>query len=103
MMYSEFITLTGYGESYITEKFYHDFIEPVYMNGDDDKKEFCEKFHALENQTICPAIECLISSNDTETLVDYINGVITFDEIQTIQNRMLCGFLKKFGRDGFEM
>ena len=35
-MYSEFIERTKYGEKYITESMYHDYIEPAYMNAPDN-------------------------------------------------------------------
>ena len=43
MMYSEFIERTKYGEKYITESMYHDYIEPAYMNAPDNitKDVFC--------------------------------------------------------------
>lgn len=101
MMYSEFIKNTEYGETFITEAMYHEFIEPVYMNCDLDKTTFCKKFYKLENSVICPAVECLISANDIETLINYINGEISLDYIKDIEKCILMGFLKRFKREGF--
>ena len=101
MMYSEFIKNIEYGETFITETMYHEFIEPVYMNCDLDKTTFCKKFYKLENSVICPAVECLISANDTKTLINYINGEISLDYIKDIEKRILIGFLKRFKREGF--
>lgn len=96
MMYSEFIERTGYSESYMTYRDYTDFIEPVYMNGNDDKDKFCKKVYKLHTKRVNEAVELMIASMSLEAKETFVSGEqSTFYDIDKAHNMLKMGFLKK--------
>lgn len=71
MMYNEFIDLTGYEENYITYKDYTENIEPVYMESDLDKKQFCKAFCKAHDKCVNTAVNMAISAKTLEEKWDY--------------------------------
>lgn len=74
MMYNEFIKLTGWAEDYMSYKEYTDFIEPIYMNGSLNKREFCKALYKAHNRYVNKPVEMAIVSKGTDALVNYVEG-----------------------------
>lgn len=74
MMYSEFIKMTEFGESYITYDMYNEYIEPVYMMSSLNKQAFCKRFYKLHTDIITPLIEAKISSLGHKKLEEFVFG-----------------------------
>lgn len=98
MMYSEFIDRTSYGEKYITESMYHDYIEPAYMAAPDsiNKDIFCKDFYKLETQVVSTTVEGLIIGKTMEEKENYISGGNNFEDIEADHKILLQIFLKAF-------
>ena len=96
MMYSEFIERTGYTESYMTYRDYTDFIEPVYVNCNDDKDKFCKKFYKLHKERVNEAVELMIAAKSLEEKEAYVCGEASmFSDIEKAHDLIKKGFLKK--------
>lgn len=99
MMYCEFIDRTHYGEKYITESIYHEYIEPAYMAAPDaiNKDQFCKDFYKLESAAVSTVISGLITATPTETKERFINGENSaFSDIEQKHTVLLNIFLEAF-------
>lgn len=98
MMYSEFIERTKFGENYITESMYHDFIEPAYMNAPETitKDIFCKDFYKLHNKVVNTVVTGLICKKSIDEKVNYINNHTGFDDVSQKQTVLLNLFLESF-------
>lgn len=99
MMYCEFIERTKYGECYITESMYHEYIEPAYMEAPDEisKDQFCKDFYKLESQAVSSIISGLIAAKPIEDKAGYINGLNKkFDDIEQKHATLKQIFLEAF-------
>ena len=98
MMYSEFIERTKYGENYITESMYHDFIEPAYMNAPDSitKDKFCKDFYKLHHNAVNVVVEGLISALSIEEKENFVFGGVPITNIEYQHYVLRDVFLKAF-------
>lgn len=99
MMYCEFIERTKYGERYIDETMYHQYIEPAYMEAPDEinKDQFCKDFYKLETAAVSTVISGLITATPTETKERFINGENSaFTDIHQKHTVLLNIFLEAF-------
>ena len=71
MMYSEFINISGKSESYISFAEYSTFIEPVYMECRENKRDFCCIFNRIFSKIVPPLVERF----------DYLNKEGDYDEV----------------------
>lgn len=96
MMYSEFIERTGFNERYITYDDYTTYIEPVYMNFNDDKNKFCKKFYKLYEKNVYSAVDLMIAGKSIEEKEAYLNSdEHAFDDIDAAHVLIKKGFLKE--------
>lgn len=99
MMYCEFIKRTGFGESYMTPKDYHDFIEPVYMESDETKDDFCARFYELHTKYVCPAVDMMIKSLGTDLLMEYISGDSSvMSDVESVHYAIKDAFLRTWNK-----
>ena len=98
MMYSEFIERTKYGERYIDETMYHDYIEPAYMEAPDNitKDQFCKDFYKLHKNAVSTIISGLIATLDTETKENFVFGGVPLTNIEHQHYILRDLFLKAF-------
>ena len=73
MMYSEFINISGKSESYISFMEYSTFIEPVYMECRENKRDFCCIFNRIFSKIVPPLVERAIENLSTKEKFDYLN------------------------------
>lgn len=81
MMYSEFINISGKSESYISFAEYSTFIEPVYMECRENKRDFCCIFNRIFSKIVPPLVERAIENLSTKEKFDYLNKEGDYDEI----------------------
>lgn len=100
MMYSEFIEKTGYSETYMTYNDYTTYIEPVYMESNKDKDNFCKDFYKSYRNNVQKIVEMLISAKTVKECEDYIfngnNDVM--NDVRTIENTLKQAFLKTYAK-----
>lgn len=99
MMYCEFIERTKYGESYITESMYHEYIEPAYMAAPEtvNKDIFCKDFYKLESQAVTTVITGLIAAKPLDDKCGYIAGLNEkFEDIEKKHTLLKQIFLEAF-------
>lgn len=98
MMYSEFIERTQYGERYITESMYHDYIEPAYMAAPEqiNKDQFCKDFYKLESQAVTTVVNGLIITLSTEEKENFVFGGVPLTNIEHQHYILRDIFLKAF-------
>lgn len=98
MMYCEFIERTRYGEKYIDETMYHDYIEPAYMEAPDNvnKDQFCKDFYKLHAEAVTNVVSGLIIAESLEAKENYICTGKGFEAIDEIHNAIHMIFLKAF-------
>ena len=64
MMYSEFLSMTGKEENYISYNEYTESIEPIYMDCKlNTKQEFIEFFNETFEKMVYPVVEKIISQH----------------------------------------
>lgn len=81
MMYSEFINISGKSESYISFVEYSTFIEPVYMECRESKRDFCCIFNRIFSKIVPPLVERAIENLSTKEKFDYLNKEGDYDEV----------------------
>ena len=81
MMYSEFINISGKSESYISFAEYSTFIEPVYMECRENKRDFCCIFNRIFSKIVPPLVERAIENLNTKEKFDNLNKEGDYDEI----------------------
>ena len=81
MMYSEFINISGKSESYISFAEYSTFIEPVYMECRENKRDFCCIFNRIFSKIVPPLVERAIENLNTKEKFYYLNKEGDYDEI----------------------
>lgn len=81
MMYSEFINISGKSESYISFVEYSAFIEPVYMECRESKRDFCCIFNQIFSKIVPPLVERAIENLNTKEKFDYLNKEGDYDEV----------------------
>lgn len=81
MMYSEFINISGKSESYISFVEYSAFIEPVYMECRESKRDFCCIFNQIFSKIVPPLVERAIGNLSMKEKFDYLNKEGDYDEI----------------------
>ena len=98
MMYSDFIERTKYGEKYITESMYHDYIEPAYMNAPDNitKDVFCKDFYKLHNNAVNVVVSGLIGTLSIEEKENFVFGGVPLTNIEYQHYILRDLFLKAF-------
>lgn len=98
MMYSEFIERTKYGEKYITESMYHDYIEPAYMNAPDsvNKDSFCKFFYKMHAECVSRVVEGLIITLSLEKKENFVFGGVPLTNIEYQHYILRDLFLKSF-------
>lgn len=92
MMYDEFIKATQLG--YMTEADYHSYIEPVYMDSDLDKAEFCKRFYKAHNEYVNRFIDMLIHSKSIAEKEAYIAGAVSWSDVEQVHQTIKKIFLK---------
>lgn len=94
MQYSEFIEQTGLSEEYITSEEYAHYIEPVYMESDLDKAEFCKRFYKAHADKIYPVLNMMIDSKGS-LLESYVAGnTSVMADVEKIHEYLKGIFLK---------
>lgn len=98
MMYSEFIDRTKYGEKYITESMYHDYIEPAYMAAPDNinKDQFCKDFYKLHHNAVNTVVEGLIRTLSIEEKENFVFGGVPLTNVEYQHCILRDLFLKAF-------
>lgn len=78
MMYSEFLSMTGKEESYISYKEYTESIEPIYMDCNlDTKQEFIKFFNETFEKMVYPVVEKILDDlplTDTYVICSICNN-----------------------------
>lgn len=88
MMHSEFLTMSGKSENYISYREYTVFIEPIYMNCNVTKQEFITRLEDVFKRVVYPVVESKIkklSINDKLTLIDCNSNAI-FQEVEKVDS-----------------
>ena len=98
MMYCEFIERTHYGEKYITESVYHEYIEPAYMEAPDkiNKDQFCKDFYKQHAAAVSNVVSGLIIAKSIEEKENYISTGNGFTDIQAAHETLLKIFLRAY-------
>lgn len=75
MMYSEFLSMTGKEESYISYKEYTESIEPIYMDCKlNTKQEFIKFFNETFEKMVYPVVEKIIDDLSLTDKWEYVYG-----------------------------
>lgn len=75
MMYSEFLSMSGKDESYISYKEYTESIEPIYMDCKlDTKQEFVEFFNETFEKMVYPVVEKILDDLPLTDTWEYVYG-----------------------------
>ena len=99
MTYREFIDITKYSECYIDFDDYTDYIEPVYMNCNDEKMLFCSKFYHLHEKYINKIITYMIRTKPHQQKIEFLSNYnIVFKDIADTHILLLKGFLAELDK-----
>lgn len=74
MMYSEFITITGWTEEYMTYEDYTNSIELYYNDSEQDKHKWCKALYKAHNILVNEPVEAAISAHTTAEKEAFIGG-----------------------------
>lgn len=98
MMYCEFIERTKFGERYIDETMYHNYIEPAYMEAPDEinKDQFCKDFYKQHAAAVSNVVSGLIIAKSLEEKENYISTGEGFTDIEEAHKMLLKTFLKAY-------
>ena len=80
MMYSEFLTLSGKTENYISYTEYTNEIEPIYTDCELSKADFIKLMDEAFEKIVYPAVEKAIHNLSMNIKEAYINHKISIDE-----------------------
>lgn len=80
MMYSEFLTLSGKTENYISYTEYTNEIEPIYTDCELSKADFIKLMDEAFEKVVYPAVEKAIHNQSMNIIEAYINHKISIDE-----------------------
>lgn len=95
MMYSEFITITGWDESYMTYNDYTEWLEQAYNDSRLDKYKWCRNLYKAYTKYVYTPTEMAISAKMTEDKVDYINGnADIMNDVKALEMTLKATFLK---------
>lgn len=79
-MYSEFLTLSGKTENYISYTEYTNEIEPIYTDCELSKADFLSLMDKAFSMIVYPAVEKAIHNLSIDTKIAFINHEISIDE-----------------------
>lgn len=104
MLYKEFLEITDFEEEYITYDDYDKYIEPIYMDSQLNKKEFCEMFYKgfteYVSVPVCKYISRL-TSEEKELLMNNNKEII--EEIKVLDDVAKYNFMKNMYLYGDEL
>lgn len=102
MMYSEFLTLSGKTENYISYTEYTNEIEPIYTDCELSKADFINLINEAFEKIVHPAIEKSIHNLSIHTKEAYINHEISIDEqigkVDRAARRAAYEYMKVFSK-----
>lgn len=94
MTYTEFITITGWTESYMTYEDYTDHIGPAYNDSTKDKHKWCDALYKAHMECVNTPIETAISAHTIAEKEAFISGdTEVFMDVNTLQTTLKKNFL----------
>lgn len=102
MMYSEFLTLSGKTENYISYTEYTNEIEPIYTDCELSKPDFINLMNESFEKIVYPAVEKAIHNLSMNIKEAYINHKISIDEqigkVDRAARKLAYEYMKVFSK-----
>lgn len=94
MTYTEFITITGWSEEYMTYDDYTNDIEPYYNDSNEDKHKWCKALYKAHEKCVNTPVETAISAHTIAEKEAFISGdTDAFADVDTLQGILKRNFL----------